>query len=72
METLISNIVAFVTEHGGKVLWSELIEFVPYEDRQRVPQALQVAKSRQLLKRVLKRDAEAQANVHTVELWGNE
>lgn len=71
MEALMNQLIATVQGAGGSIAWEDLVESVAYPDRPKIVNALKLAKERGLLKRVIKYNAEAKANAHTVDYVGS-
>lgn len=70
MDELVTQLSTTVQGNGGSMEWSALIDSVPYEQRQRVPDALKIAKKQGVLKRQISRD-ENNALVHSVVYIGS-
>lgn len=69
MDELVTQLSTTVQGAGGSMEWSALVASVPYEKRQAIPAALQVAKKQGILRRKLSRD-ENGVLLHTVEFIG--
>lgn len=70
MNELVTELSTTVQSNGGSMEWSALINSVPYEKRQRVPDALKIAKKQGVLRRQLSRD-ENGVLVHNVIYIGS-
>lgn len=69
METLVAQLVSTIQSNGGSMPFQALVESVEYKDRQKVPNALRIAKQQGLLKRTLTA-VEGQPPTHTVDYIG--
>lgn len=70
MQELVNSLVAYVQANGNSVSWQALVESVDFQERQKIPNALRIAKQEGTLKRVVRLNPETKAIEHTVEFVG--
>jgi hypothetical protein len=68
MDALIQKLIELVSAAGGSLLWGEMLGSLDYQERSLVTRAVSQARANGQLRRRVRWDAEAKANILTLEI----